>query len=313
MVKDFRQIEKELNVRLFLTERNCQLLNTAQNMLTRERIAIRDEKKILIPGCNMLIVKNEAIDACVRIMDDEYYILINSGIVEQQREYLEKLDWSFISNKVSQEKYINDMIEYGFYFSVFHEYAHIFCGHTEACFEDSADRKAQECEADMFAMDYLIKYIVHTHPVETDTIELEKMFLAIYFQFENMQKESWAEWYNDKILENYYNLERIEKRDHPLASQRILYLYEMLSIVVITDKMVELPVRGKILEKIRKLKRTEGKEISEWKIGMIDDSVQKLKESVKQIRVKIPRMEEDLSEDVVHSGVRPHEQNMNKI
>ena len=87
----------------------------------------------------------------------------------------------------------------------------------------------------------------------------------------------------------------------------------MLSIVVITDKMVELPVRGKILEKIRKLKRTEGKEISEWKIGMIDDSVQKLKESVKQIRVKIPRMEEDLSEDVVHSGVRPHEQNMNKI
>lgn len=220
------------------------------------------------------------------------YIFVNSGVIEEQRKYLEKLNWSFIPDVSQRAEYINDIIEYGFYFIVFHEYAHVFCGHVDACLDDSVDKKAQECEADMFAMDYLVKYIIHTQPSQSCIAELEKMFLAIYFQFENMQKERWQEWYNDKILENYYNPEKEDKRDHPLSAQRILYLYEMLNIVIVTDKTELLPIKEKILEKLKILKRLEGKEIPnrEVEYNVARDSVQKLKMSVKEIREKIPRM-----------------------
>ena len=292
MERDLHQLEKDLKIKFYITEEGCNLINNAQSRITRERIVIRDEKEILIPGCNIYIVKNQAIDACVTKLDDEYYIFVNSGVIEEQRKYLEKLNWSFIPDVSQRAEYINDIIEYGFYFIVFHEYAHVYCGHVDACLDDSVDKKAQECEADMFAMDYLVKYIIHTQPSQSCIAELEKMFLAIYFQFENMQKERWQEWYNDKILENYYNPEKEDKRDHPLSAQRILYLYEMLNIVIVTDKTELLPIKEKILEKLKILKRLEGKEIPnrEVEYNVARDSVQKLKMSVKEIREKIPRM-----------------------
>lgn len=292
MERDLHQLEKDLKIKFYITEEGCNLINNAQSRITRERIVIRDEKEILIPGCNIYIVKNQAIDACVTKLDDEYYIFVNSGVIEEQRKYLEKLNWSFIPDVSQRAEYINDIIEYGFYFIVFHEYAHVYCGHVDACLDDSVDKKAQECEADMFAMDYLVKYIIHTQSSQSCIAELEKMFLAIYFQFENMQKERWQEWYNDKILENYYNPEKEDKRDHPLSAQRILYLYEMLNIVIVTDKTELLPIKEKILEKLKILKRLEGKEIPnrEVEYNVARDSVQKLKMSVKEIREKIPRM-----------------------
>lgn len=292
MERDLHQLEKDLKIKFHITEEGCNLINNAQSRITRERIVIRDEKEILIPGCNIYIVKNQAIDACVTKLDDEYYIFVNSGVIEEQRKYLEKLNWSFVPDASQRAEYINDIIEYGFYFIVFHEYAHVFCGHVDACLDDSVDKKAQECEADMFAMDYLVKYIIHTQSSQSCIAEMEKMFLAIYFQFENMQKERWQEWYNDKILENYYNPEKEDKRDHPLSAQRILYLYEMLNIVVVTDKTELLPIKEKILEKLKILKRLEGKEIPnrEVEYNVARDSVQKLKTSVKEIREKIPRM-----------------------
>lgn len=54
-------------------------------------------------------------------------IFVNRGIIEEQKLYLETFDWNFISDE-KREQYIDDMIEYGFYFIVFHEYAHIFVG-----------------------------------------------------------------------------------------------------------------------------------------------------------------------------------------
>ena len=297
MEKDLKQLEDELNVKLYITEEGCELLNNVQLKITRERVVIRDEKEILIPGCNIYFVKNKTIDAFVTKLDDEYYIFVNSGVIEEQKKYLEKLNWSFISNETQRTEWINDIIEYGFYFIVFHEYAHIFCGHVDACLDDPTDKKAQECEADMFAMEYLVKYIMNTQSEQEYILEMEKMFLAIYFQFENMQRERWQEWYNDKILENYYDPEKEAKRNHPLSAQRMLYLYEMLNIVVVTDKIELLPIKEKILEKIKVLKRMEGKEIPNrvLEYGIAKESVQKLKESVKEIRKKIPRLS-DISE-----------------
>ena len=43
-----------------------------------------------------------------------------------------------------------------------------------------------------------------------------KIILAIYFMMENSQANEYREFYNDKLIQNYYDPERIEKRDHPL-------------------------------------------------------------------------------------------------
>ncbi len=292
MGKDLRQIEGELKVKIYITSEGSNLLNKVRSKIVRERKVILDEKEILIPGCRIYLVKNETIDGFVTKIDDEYCICVHSGVIEEQKAYLEKMDWKFISNETQRVEYINDIIEYGFYFFVFHEYAHVYCGHVDACLGDSKDKRAQECEADMFAMDYLVEYITSIQPIEILMAELEKLFLAVYFLFENMQKTRWEEWYNDKLLENYYCHEKEEKREHPLSAQRMLYLYEMINVGVITDKIQLLPVKKNVIEKLKVLKGLEESEIprrdNDYKIAK--DSVQKLKEDVKCIREKISRM-----------------------
>lgn len=42
---------------------------------------------------------------------------------------------------------------------------------------------------------------------------------------ENSQANEYREFYNDKLIQNYYDPERIEKRDHPLNAQRIIYFF----------------------------------------------------------------------------------------
>lgn len=293
MGKNLKEIEKELNVTIYVTKEGCELLNDVQYRIARERKVILDEKEILVPGCNIYFVKNDLIDAIATKIEDEYYICINHGVVQAQKNYLEKLDWSFITDETLREEYISELIEYGFYFFVFHEYAHIFCGHVDACLSNPEDKKAQECEADIFSMEYLVKYIIASENIENYTTELEKLFLAIYFLFENMQKERWEEWYNDKLMQNYYDPESVEKRKHPLSAQRMLYLYELLNVVVVTDGIEVLPVKDNIIEKLRILKRMTEKDIpnrdNDFKI--VEESIQQLKESIKQIREKIPRID----------------------
>ena len=68
--------------------------------------------------------------------------------------------------------------------------------------EDHEDKKAEECEADMFSMDYLINFLLHTKESIEWSSEIEKLFLAIYFMMENSQANEYREFYNDKLIQN---------------------------------------------------------------------------------------------------------------
>lgn len=293
-----KYLDREKNKQLYFTSSGCEMINRAQEMITRERVVIKDEKNIVIPGCQLYLINDDAINGFTTRIDDKYCVFINKGVLEAQKTYLESLNWEFCTTE-KRENYISDMIEYGFFFFVFHEYAHIYCGHVDAGLSDAVDKKAQECEADMFAVDYLVNYILNFSVMEHIVDEIEKMYLAVFFLFQKMQKENYQEIYNDRFMENYYAEEKIEKRNHPLDAQRMLYLYEMLNVVIITDKVQVLPVKERIIERLTILKRLTDKEIPkrEFDYLIANESVQKLKQTVVDIRKKIPRIGEVSSVD----------------
>lgn len=199
MDKAEKCLERRNNKRkiYYRTEKGYNLVNQAQEMITRERCVVLDEKQILIPGCEIWFTDGEVIDAFVTKEDETYYMFINKAIIEEQKEYLEKLNWKFLIDSGIKEEYIDSLIEYGLYFVIFHEYAHILCGHVEANLEDHEDKKAEECEADMFSMDYLINFLLHTKESTEWSSEIEKLFLASYFMMENSQANEYREFYND--------------------------------------------------------------------------------------------------------------------
>ena len=293
MDKAEKCLERRNNKRkiYYRTEKGYNLVNQAQEMITRERCVVLDEKQILIPGCEIWFTDGEVIDAFVTKENETYYMFINKAIIEEQKEYLEKLNWEFLIDSGIKEEYIDSLIEYGLYFVIFHEYAHILCGHVEANLEDHEDKKAEECEADMFSMDYLINFLLHTKESTEWSSEIEKLFLAIYFMMENSQANEYREFYNDKLIQNYYDPERIEKRDHPLNAQRIIYLYEMLNILIVDEKVQLLPIREGIINKLKIVKNiSENRDSNVKNYNVINDSIRQLKQSLINIRKKIPRL-----------------------
>lgn len=293
MDKAEKCLERRNNKRkiYYRTEKGYNLVNQAQEMITRERCVVLDEKQILIPGCEIWFTDGEVIDAFATKENETYYIFINKAIIEEQKEYLEKLNWKFLIDSGIKEEYIDSFIEYGLYFVIFHEYAHILCGHVEANLEDHEDKKAEECEADMFSMDYLINFLLHTKESIEWSSEIEKLFLAIYFMMENSQANEYREFYNDKLIQNYYDPERIEKRDHPLNAQRIIYLYEMLNILIVDEKVQLLPIREGIINKLKIVKNiSENRDSNVKNYNVINDSIRQLKQSLINIRKKIPRL-----------------------
>ena len=100
------------------------------------------------------------------------------------------------------------------------------------------------------------------------------------------------ERYNDKIIQNYYDPDRIEKRDHPLDAQRILYLYDMLNIVIVTDKIKMLPVKEEIINILKSIKRLSNVDLPkrEMEYLIAEEFIQNLKKTLQDIRVKIPRL-----------------------
>lgn len=293
MDKAEKCLERRNNKRkiYYRTEKGYNLVNQAQEMITRERCVVLDEKQILIPGCEIWFTDGEVIDAFATKENETYYMFINKAIIEEQKEYLEKLNWKFLIDSGIKEEYIDSLIEYGLYFVIFHEYAHILCGHVEANLEDHEDKKAEECEADMFSMDYLINYLLHTKESIEWSSEIEKLFLAIYFMMENSQANEYREFYNDKLIQNYYDPERIEKRDHPLNAQRIIYLYEMLNILIVDEKVQLLPIREGIINKLKIVKNiSENRDSNVKNYNVINDSIRQLKQSLINIRKKIPRL-----------------------
>lgn len=293
MDKAEKCLERRNNKRkiYYRTEKGYNLVNQAQEMITRERCVVLDEKQILIPGCEIWFTDGEVIDAFATKENETYYMFINKAIIEEQKEYLEKLNWKFLIDSGIKEEYIDSLIEYGLYFVIFHEYAHILCGHVEANLEDHEDKKAEECEADMFSMDYLINFLLHTRESIEWSSEIEKLFLAIYFMMENSQANEYREFYNDKLIQNYYDPERIEKRDHPLNAQRIIYLYEMLNILIVDEKVQLLPIREGIINKLKIVKNiSENRDSNVKNYNVINDSIRQLKQSLINIRKKIPRL-----------------------
>ena len=293
MDKAEKCLERRNNKRkiYYRTEKGYNLVNQAQEMITRERCVVLDEKQILIPGCEIWFTDGEVIDAFATKENETYYMFINKAIIEEQKEYLEKLNWKFLIDSGIKEEYIDSLIEYGLYFVIFHEYAHILCGHVEANLEDHEDKKAEECEADMFSMDYLINFLLHTKESIEWSSEIEKLFLAIYFMMENSQANEYREFYNDKLIQNYYDPERIEKRDHPLNAQRIIYLYEMLNILIVDEKVQLLPIREGINNKLKIVKNiSENRDSNVKNYNVINDSIRQLKQSLISIRKKIPRL-----------------------
>lgn len=293
MDKAEKCLERRNNKRkiYYRTEKGYNLVNQAQEMITRERCVVLDEKQILIPGCEIWFTDGEVIDAFATKENETYYMFINKAIIEEQKEYLEKLNWKFLIDSGIKEEYIDSLIEYGLYFVIFHEYAHILCGHVEANLEDHKDKKAEECEADMFSMDYLINFLLHTKESIEWSSEIEKLFLAIYFMMENSQANEYREFYNDKLIQNYYDPERIEKRDHPLNAQRIIYLYEMLNILIVDEKVQLLPIREGIINKLKIVKNiSENRDSNVKNYNVINDSIRQLKQSLINIRKKIPRL-----------------------
>lgn len=293
MDKAEKCLERRNNKRkiYYRTEKGYNLVNQAQEMITRERCVVLDEKQILIPGCEIWFTDGEVIDAFATKENETYYMFINKAIIEEQKEYLEKLNWKFLIDSGIKEEYIDSLIEYGLYFVIFHEYAHILCGHIEANLEDHEDKKAEECEADMFSMDYLINFLLHTKESIEWSSEIEKLFLAIYFMMENSQANEYREFYNDKLIQNYYDPERIEKRDHPLNAQRIIYLYEMLNILIVDEKVQLLPIREGIINKLKIVKNiSENRDSNVKNYNVINDSIRQLKQSLINIRKKIPRL-----------------------
>lgn len=290
MEKILKYLRNSIHKQEYFSEKGCALISSIQKLIVRERIIIREDKHITIPGCQIWMINDETINAFSTKIDDEYWVFINKGVVEDQKIYLESLDWGFVQN--GKEEYIDDLIKYGFYFMAFHEYAHIYCGHTDARLQDNRDKRSQEYEADMFAMDYLIKYILHNTETDIWQSELEKLFIAIYFLLEKMQKQDYREFYNDKLLQNYYDPERINKRDHPLDAQRMLYLYEMINIIIVTDGIKLLPVKENILQKLISIKKLTDVNIPhrEYDYRVVNESVQSLKSSLQEIRKKIPRI-----------------------
>ena len=293
MDKAEKCLERRNNKRkiYYRTEKGYNLVNQAQEMITRERCVVLDEKQILIPGCEIWFTDGEVIDAFATKENETYYMFINKAIIEEQKEYLEKLNWKFLIDSGIKEEYIDSLIEYGLYFVIFHEYAHILCGLVEANLEDHEDKKAEECEADMFSMDYLINFLLHTKESIEWSSEIEKLFLAIYFMMENSQANEYREFYNDKLIQNYYDPERIEKRDHPLNAQRIIYLYEMLNILIVDEKVQLLPIREGIINKLKIVKNiSENRDSNVKNYNVINDSIRQLKQSLIYIRKKIPRL-----------------------
>lgn len=293
MDKAEKCLERRNNKRkiYYRTEKGYNLVNQAQEMITRERCVVLDEKQILIPGCEIWFTDGEVIDAFATKENETYYMFINKAIIEEQKEYLDKLNWKFLIDSGIKEEYIDSLIEYGLYFVIFHEYAHILCGHVEANLEDHEDKKAEECEADMFSMDYLINFLLHTKESIEWSSEIEKLFLAIYFMMENSQANEYREFYNDKLIQNYYDPERIEKRDHPLNAQRIIYLYEMLNILIVDEKVQLLPIREGVINKLKIVKNiSENRDSNVKNYNVINDSIRQLKQSLINIRKKIPRL-----------------------
>lgn len=261
----------------YYTEEIIALIGNIQQIICQEYYTILSNNNIKIPLCNIATIKDETINAFSDRYENEYFIFVNKGVCVDFREYLETLNWEFIQDEDEKKKYIDSIIEYGFYFIVLHEYGHVFCGHTDAKLDDFNEKQAQEYIADSFAFEALLQYIVKNNTVDEWTNELEKIFLSIYLILKKWKKSECRDIYNDSNWKNFYDPEEIKKRDHPLNIQRLLYLFEDLNIIDVI-----LPVKERIIEKIKLIKKLD--DIDDEEKTMIDQTYKIVEDSITQLK-----------------------------
>lgn len=64
---------------IYITEQGCDFVNHFQEMITRERVVIRGEKKIIPPGMELQLINESSINAISTKIDDEYCIFVYKG------------------------------------------------------------------------------------------------------------------------------------------------------------------------------------------------------------------------------------------
>ena len=292
-IMELFEIEEWLNhihsKRLYPPSYGSDLINLAQKLITDERNIIRKEMGITVPEIKLFTVEGNTINAFSVKIENEYYVMVNYGVIEKPKQYLSSLNFENIYRK---EEYVNKVIKYGWLFIVFHEYGHIFCGHADAGLTDLNDKRVQELEADIFSMEYLIKLCIRESK-DAYLDELVDLYIAVYLLIGNMQKDRGESYYNDKIIQNYYDPDCISQRDHPLSAQRMIYLFSMFNIFVYDGKMMPMLVKEKIISRLRRIeniKETDKNMNNDVDFKIVQDSIEELQKDLQDIRTKIPRL-----------------------
>lgn len=84
-----------------------------------------------------------------------------------------------------------------------------------------------------------------------------------------------------------------------MNAQRLLYLYEMLNIVIVSDKVYLLPVKERVVEKLMKMKGLNEDNLNS--IGknyeIVEESIDNLKQTLESLRKKIPRLGNQIADN----------------
>ena len=291
-------LRKNETTELIITEEYCTYCNFIQELLSRERIIIREDKGIMIPNVSIHIVKGNEIRGISTKIEEKYHIFIYEGIFVAYKEYLTNLNYEFLEEvESSKEEYIEEFLLYGRMFLALHEYAHIYCGHTDAKLEDNENKRAQECEADKVAFDYLIQWVLNNYDTEICTEHLVRLFVSVYFVLKIMNRNRHEIYYDNKKIDNYYDPELVAKREYPLSAQRILYLFDMLTIGIMTDKIQLLPIKDDVIIRLKDMHKNIASKIGEHGISnnllaLVQASIDGLNHDVENLKEIIPRYKE---------------------
>ena len=278
-------IDNKLHV--VFSEDIADLLNKIHDIIGELSICIIRECKITPPPFEVVVVEGKDIQAGYNYIKGKAYIFVNSGIIKEQREYLEKLHWDKVKLNSEIADFIDALVENGFYFVVMHEYVHIMAKHSDLYLTKAENdlKQTKEIEADHFAMDFLITKAIADAKDNTDKIieNLKAAYLAAYFLLENKRKyinTYCNSEYNDRVMINIYDDEQIKKRDHPLDIQRMILLFRQFRDIYLCDNgLQKLSVQESITTMLKELKDLDydlTNESLEQKFVFVNESVNKL-------------------------------------
>ena len=192
-------IMREYKLKVIYNAEICDYISNGYEMISR--YIIPDCKTVGINPALPLIcfVDKDELDAFERKDGDDCYIVIYSGIINLQKEHLEK---AFVRRgKKVEETYIKKIMDYTIMFVILHEYIHYLCGHYLL---ENNEKIAQEYEADTEALKFLVNKIFFEYDTEEIEHELVVCFVAIFYFFKSIEAFCTDERYKVHLLENHY-------------------------------------------------------------------------------------------------------------